>query len=262
LWRSPKRYEIYIDTLSSWQAWFHAIVYVLLPAIAIWLTRARRERLTLAALVIAPVIITAGLISSTNYYYAHLVGLPLALASAAGVSKLPALGRFVLMGVVLAAVALTFNDRLELARNSRGNPTQRDVVAMLTREVPRDSVVMMPSMYAGLLSTRPDVRVFNYKSLSLRPGWRLPPCSDLDSRLRTLLREDRRSSPPHKDVDAVYFVTYTAFIHYLLQTYEGATEQDLNCMIASPGSSQTQTRFCNRESTQCLDVFVTRHPLQ
>jgi hypothetical protein len=153
-------------------------------------------------------------------------------------------------------------DRLEHANASRGMPTAREAVEVLSREVPRDAVVVIPNVYAGLLQTRPDVRVFNYHSLSLHPKWRLPDCSNLDDRLRTLLRDDARGSPKHRDASEVYFVTYPFFLAYLKSIYVDATDAQLECMIGAPGAENRHFETCDVQGKRCTAIDVTRHPLR
>lgn len=216
----------------------------------------------MALLVAAPFVFVAATIETKSAFYMQFVLLPLAVVAAYAVSHMPAAGRAVVAGIAVLAVTVVSLDRLEHANASRGTPTARDAVEVLSREVPRDAVVVIPNIYAGLLRTRPDVRVFNYHGLSFHPQWRLPDCSNLDDRLRTLLRDDARGSPERRDVSEVYFVTYPFFLAYLKSIYVEATDAHLRCMIGAPGTETRRFATCDAQGKRCIGVDVTRHPLR
>jgi hypothetical protein len=262
MWEEPQRFRAYVELLSSWQKLFQLLTYVVLPVAGLVMAVRRKSWLPMALLVAAPSIFVAATIDTKSAFYTQFVLMPLAVVAAYAVSQMPGAGRAVVAGVAMLAVTVVSLDRLEHANASRGLPTAREAVEALSRELPRDSVVVIPNVYAGLLQTRPDVRVFNYHGLSFHPEWRLPDCSELDDRLRTLQRDDSRGSPERRDVSEVYFVTYPLFLDYLKSIYVDATDAQLECMIGAPGTKTQHFEMCDAQGKRCAGIDVTRHPLR
>jgi hypothetical protein len=255
----PHRYRAYLDAVPVWSVPFQLIGYGVLPAVAIWFA-VRARRAEILVLTAAPILGLALLVQSKNPYYLYGPLAALAVVATYAAARLRPRVTKGIVALVLAGATVATGHYATDAWNNRGMITAQEATAELAEHLPRGAVVIAPNLYAGLIRRRPDLRFFNYHALSLRPGWALPACEELPSRIRTLVAADGRVSSRGPVPSEVYLVgaSETILLAYLQQIYVHATIRDAQCMLSPPGGQVRRVPVCGSRSAPCAEIQISR----
>lgn len=261
-----QRFEAYVSSLALRDALLHFIAFVCLPLVAVVTSQGRR-RIELLLLCVAPILALALLVQAKNPYYTFLLLEVLAVTAAIGVARLPgAIARTAAL-VLVAGVALNFGTFMDRAIDARGTPTSREAVPLIAEKLPHGALVFSWNLWAGLVDIRPDLHFFNYHSLSLRPGWVLPPCDQLDARILEVARNDRRRHPSPEGIEfrEAYFVSVAnpeVFKNYIGNIYDDTPREEADCLLPDRDQEQQLLKVCGSAGHQCLDLLITRRDLR
>jgi hypothetical protein len=259
----PRRYIEYVRAMGAWNIAVQGLVYVALTGAGLW--HACKERSwPVVLLVVAPIAGTALLVQTKNPYYVYNVLACVSIVSAFGARHLAPRVRTAACLLVLAAGASSVVQYGRQAWDQRHEPTVDATTAALAARLPRDAVVIAPNLYAGLIASRPDLHFFNYHALSTRPGWGLPACAALPSRIRQLAADDPRPRPPAiARAHEAYFIAQSEslLLSYLQQIYVRSSAEDVRCMLEPAGGSTARMPVCAAAGTRCVEFQLARMPL-
>lgn len=256
----PARYLGYVQDAPLPDLALQAILFLVLPAIAVLSARGK-QRAVLIALVVAPLIVLALLAQNKTPSYLGVAIPALAIVAASGARRVPRRAALLICAALLVAVVMRHAQPAHLSgRQLRAHDVTRTVAA----EIPSGSAVFSPLVSAGMILRRPDLRFFSYHALSVEAGgWRFPACEALPGRLAELVHGDvRRLSVRVSPPDAIYLVWDAAHLLPHLQAIYGALGvEEMDCLVASDGSETRTLHVCGRDQASCADVNLTRIPM-
>ena len=253
----PRRYLDYVATMPVWLLVAHITAYVALPVIAL---RERASRWMTLALIVPAALGLAILSQGKNPYYVYSV-LPFAgVATARGLDSVRGQFRTVAAAAVAIAVLTGTGHTAVETWNSRNAVTAADMTEAFTSRLPAGAVVIAPNIYAGLIKRRPDIRFFNYHALSNRPGWGLPECADMPSRIRTLVEADPRPSSRGTPPSEAHLIVLADWplVRYLQLIYVEGSEDAARCLLASDAGPVSPVRICRDGGQPCSESVIAR----
>lgn len=255
----PQRYVGYVASLNAADVAMHALLLGL-ALFGFWAARGM-TRWLLLAIGFAPLIALALFSLGKNPYYFVTALCALAIAAAFGASRTP---RAVILGLGAAALTYAAWRHLPDAWASRHYPTVTQVTQAMARQLPEGAVVFTPLRYAGILRSRPDLRLFSYHALyNAAESTAMTPCANLDRHIVTLAATDTRESSrslPRQVRDTELLMYGMPWEAYLRPVYH-PDPPDFACLINAPGTSRRTEQICGPGADECGTFEIARRPL-
>ena len=255
-----RRYAGYAAQLSAADLVAQAILFVGLPVTAVVCARGKRK-LALVALVLGPLLGLAALVQGKNPYYLVYVLPCLAVVAAAAAQRLP----MTAVRIICVAALLWSSVRyVRAALDARHGPTVTSAVESVAARLPPHAILFSPLTYGSLVRSRSDVQFFTYHALSLKGGFRLPPCEDIPATIGSLIDGDRRPTSRKVDGihDRVFFLKWNdaLFLPYLQSIYVQTSADQMRCIVG-PGTPDTW-QVCGEDPGRCLQLTLIERTLR
>jgi hypothetical protein len=140
IWDERLRFEVYWQTLGTWQKLIQAMSYVVLPIAALVIAARRKAGLPLFLLVPAAFLAMGAVVQTKSAFYMQFMALPLAVVASYAVSQMPGIARAVVAGVAIVAVSLVSLDRIDHVSEAPGaRATSSRSSRLMSRETPWSS---------------------------------------------------------------------------------------------------------------------------
>jgi len=257
----PQRYANYVAGLNPVDIAMQVALLAGLTLVSIVAAR-QTNRWFMLAIVAAPLAALALFSLGKNPYYFVIPLCALTIAAAYGARWLP---RPMLLTVCACALAYVGWRHVPEAWASRDDATVTQVTRAIASDLPNGAIVFTPLRYAGLLRSRPDLRLYSYHALYAGDAsTEMISCKDLDRHIADLADTDPRPSSAalRDDIREAELVMYGMTWEAYLNSVFHPDPPDFECLTNPTTATRSALPVCvPAGGAECGEIDIVRRPI-